>query len=997
MSEYHLYLLGEVHLEENGAPVAVDTRKALALAAYLVLNGRHLSRDALTAFLWPESDQSSGRGALRRTLSALRKALGEFGLEADRETVYLSGLWVDVIEFRRHLAQVQAHHSTGEAVCASCLEHLENAVSLYRGSFMEGFSLRDSLAFDEWQFQEAEQLRRELGEALILLVDGLLLVNELPQALEFARQWLSLDPLNEAAHRRLMELYFWDGQRSAALRQYRECLRVLDQELGVAPLEETTHVYEAIRKNELDSWNSESDRVSLAIADQLGVQPAPETNAPAFAPSSAGLGNTSIPSQTTPQPEGRLPMVGRQPEMQSLLDIYHSLDGGGRLVVISGEPGIGKTRLAEEFIRHVQSAGGKVLQARAYEGETNLAYGAVIEALRSGLDQAVGSDWTPSVNQFDIQEAARLVPELSAYLRDEISPAIAAGPGAQTRLYEGICRVLLALADGSQPGLLYMDDFHWADEASYDLLAYFVRRLPENPLLIVCTWRREGFGQEERLRSLSSAALRQNIYHQLELQPLDEAQVAELVQAAEEMAGDLPPAWRDGLAAETEGNPFFLVAYLHAWLRGDMPVEAAGHIPENIQTLLRSRLDQLSEISRQVVQSAAVIGRSFDYETLREIAGRSEDETVLALEALEMRGLIRPLVAGEGIPGTVLYDFNHEWMRLLVYQDISLVRQRLLHRRAAESLARRLAGSEWEAFAGQAAYHYRQAGQAAQAAVYYRRAGEYASQIYANGEALNHLEAALALGDPDRRGLFIKIGDLQLLKGNYGASIQSFETVAALSEVGELAPVERRLGQVYERLGGWSQATDHYQAALAAEQDNPDPKLEAQLFADWSLTSHRQGDSEAAAALAQQALSKAEALGDPQVLAQVHNLLGVLARSQDQLEQARLDLEASLRYAKQLDQPFSQAAALNNLALVLGDLGEYERAITLEQEALRLCVVQGDRHREAAVRNNLADMLQGYGEGEAALAELKRAVKIFAEVGVETEIWQPEVWKLVEW
>jgi DNA-binding SARP family transcriptional activator len=169
MSEYHLYLLGEVHLEENGAPVAVDTRKALALAAYLVLNGRHLSRDALTAFLWPESDQSSGRGALRRTLSALRKALGEFGLEADRETVYLSGLWVDVIEFRRHLAQVQAHHSTGEAVCASCLEHLENAVSLYRGSFMEGFSLRDSLAFDEWQFQEAEQLRRELGEALILL------------------------------------------------------------------------------------------------------------------------------------------------------------------------------------------------------------------------------------------------------------------------------------------------------------------------------------------------------------------------------------------------------------------------------------------------------------------------------------------------------------------------------------------------------------------------------------------------------------------------------------------------------------------------------------------------------------------------------------------------------------------------------------------------------------------------------------------------------------
>ncbi|HEX7974091.1 MAG TPA: BTAD domain-containing putative transcriptional regulator, partial [Anaerolineales bacterium] len=249
MPHLSLYLLGSPHIEMDGSPVEADTRKAIALLVYLAISGESHTRDALATLLWPDYDQSNARAALRRTLSALRKGLRQEALEVRWDSIgLLPGLdhWSDVTEFRGLLAASAAHgHPPGEA-CGDCLPLLSKAVNLYRGDFMAGFTLRDSPNFDEWQFFEADELRRELAGALEKLARGDLQAGDFELAIAAARRWSSLDPLSEEAHRMLMQCYAGSGQRNAALRQYCECVRILEIELGVPPLEETTALYRSI-------------------------------------------------------------------------------------------------------------------------------------------------------------------------------------------------------------------------------------------------------------------------------------------------------------------------------------------------------------------------------------------------------------------------------------------------------------------------------------------------------------------------------------------------------------------------------------------------------------------------------------------------------------------------------------------------------------------------------------------------------------------------------
>ena len=161
-------VLGPVRIDLDGVPLAVDTRKATALLAYLAVSGRQASRELLAALLWPESGAEEARGALRRTLSVLKSALGGVALDIDRTAVSLDGSLaeVDLRAFRLALARAREHHHAPDERCASCLRWLTAAVGLDRGEFMEGFALRDSEAFDEWQRAEAEAHRRDRAGAL---------------------------------------------------------------------------------------------------------------------------------------------------------------------------------------------------------------------------------------------------------------------------------------------------------------------------------------------------------------------------------------------------------------------------------------------------------------------------------------------------------------------------------------------------------------------------------------------------------------------------------------------------------------------------------------------------------------------------------------------------------------------------------------------------------------------------------------------------------------
>ena len=204
MARLTISLLGSPRIEVDGVPIAVDTRKAVALLAYLAVTGERKSRDTLASFLWPDYDSEHARAALRRTLSALGKGLGGEFLEIDRTAIALdpADAWLDVADFRRFAAEGQD----------------AEAAELYRGDFLAGFGLRDSLEFDDWQFFEAETLKRDFAGVLERLARVEAAAGRFDGAVELTRRWLALDELQEPAHRLLMELYARSGQRSAALR-----------------------------------------------------------------------------------------------------------------------------------------------------------------------------------------------------------------------------------------------------------------------------------------------------------------------------------------------------------------------------------------------------------------------------------------------------------------------------------------------------------------------------------------------------------------------------------------------------------------------------------------------------------------------------------------------------------------------------------------------------------------------------------------------------------
>ena len=493
MSQLRLHLLGSPRIEHNGAPIQVDTRKAIALLAYLDVSGESYRRDTLAVLLWPEADQTRARAALGRTLSALSKALERRWLSVDRHTVGLdwdAGPWTDLDRFRSLLAACGTHAHAEAEVCDGCLDPLTQAVELHRGIFLDGFTLRDAPAFDDWQYTQAEAIRSELAGALNKLTRCHVARRDFQPAISYCRNWLALDSMDESVHRRLMQLYYWSDQRGRAMRQYRECVRILDQELGVAPLEETTQLYQAVKEHQVPPPENEAPRApSHGEADRGRLQTRDE------APSGVL--------------QAEYPLVGRSAEWDALLQKYASVVTDGHLVVLEGEAGIGKTRLAEEFVAYQRSRGSAAVVARCYRGESSMAYGPFLKGLRSAIGRLDGSGGR--VEQLPSQwlgEAARLLPELGG-LRSETAPAPPLdSPGAQTRFFESISQLIQELLRGPVPGVLFVDDVHWADEATIDLLSYLARRLHGRPLYMLTTWRGEQMPADHRMRLTVAEAQR---------------------------------------------------------------------------------------------------------------------------------------------------------------------------------------------------------------------------------------------------------------------------------------------------------------------------------------------------------------------------------------------------------------------------------------------------------------------------------------------------------
>lgn len=905
-------LLGPPRVERDGRRVAFETRKALALLALLALAERPRTRDGLADMLWPDQDPERARGALRRTLSDLRSGIGPDLLEANHDQVRLvtgPQLSVDVVRFR----ELAARGRLGEAV------------DLFGGDFVEGLAVRGAPRFEEWVEAQSDALRRELVAALAVLTEERAATGDLLAAMRLARRWVEADALHEPAHRALIRLFAATGDRAAALEQYRLCVAILSEELGVEPLPETTDLVEAVRRGEVEP-----------------VRPAPATHRP---------GAVLL-----------TPFVGRAEQLAAARAVYEGVEAGGRVLLVEGEAGIGKTRFVEELLVGVRRRGGQVLTGRAYEDEAGLAYAPVVGALAEAARRA--ASWRHRVDAPALAEAARLVAELDPAATRVAWPG--SGPGAEARFVGGVWATLIAATTGDAPGALFVDDVQCADDASLALLGYGLRRLADHPVLLVVT-SRSPFDHPFRRAVATTARTGRGAV--VTLGRLDEQEVAALVRATGVTPDD--PAVVRGLWERTEGVPLLLVEYLRSGVD-------AAELPEGIRDILRARLGPLSPVARQVASAAAVLGRSFDTGTVRAVSGRTDDETVTALEDLVRHGVVRE--------GAAAYDFAHDMVRTLAYEETSLARRRLLHGRAAQ--VRGLSPAA-------AARHLQLADRTEEAAEAFRAAADEARSVYANTEAIEHYRAALALGHPARAGLLMDLADLLVVTGNYPAALQALEDAAAEAEPGERPAVEERFGRLRLRGGEYAAAEDHLQKALAGVPDS-EVARRAGLLADLSMATQARGDAGRARASAEQADRVALESGDRRALCRTQNLLGVLATDEGDLTTAVRHLERSRELADELDDVDLQVAALNNLALARRVTGDLDRATALTRRSLELCTAIGDRHQEAALRNNLADLLHASGQAEEAMAQLKRAVTIFAEIGQE-DAPQPGVWRLTRW
>ena len=272
MSELRLYLFGTPRIVFEGKPVKIERRKALALAAYLALAEQAQSRDGLAVLLWPELDREHARSALRSTLRALTTPIPLEWIQADRTTLALNRdvTWIDVNAFTELLSRTNAHGHTPDVVCDQCVELYKQAVELYRADFLAGFNLSDSVDYDDWQLMQQEWMRREFADIQGRLSQYYADAQQYERALKYAHRWIAVDPLHEPAHRQLMRLYAANGQRSEALRQYNQCIELLDAELATPPDAETKQLYEAIQNNQLPSNSTITEEPT---APATGIMP----------------------------------------------------------------------------------------------------------------------------------------------------------------------------------------------------------------------------------------------------------------------------------------------------------------------------------------------------------------------------------------------------------------------------------------------------------------------------------------------------------------------------------------------------------------------------------------------------------------------------------------------------------------------------------------------------------------------------------------------------
>ncbi|NUO52921.1 MAG: AAA family ATPase [Polyangiaceae bacterium] len=673
--ELEVRVLGELAVLSRGRPVELPaSRKTRALLAYLVLTGRSHLRTTLCELLWPGPDDP--RAALRWSLSKLRAALGPgddvFVASRDHLGIEPSRVVVD----RRRIDLSAAKLSN------TSLEDLEAAVKHVRGELLEGLDLADSYRFHEWCQAERASAR---GHHVAILGELVSRMADRPEAaLKYARARVGVDPLDEAAHAEVVRLLVELGESAQADAHIQSSTRMFERELGRAPrgLLLRARVRQPVRTDK--GASAELVPSVRPVATPAGPLP---SNVPA--------------------------LVGRKDEVARIGALVTGAAGGTRcpLLLVAGEPGIGKSRLLEEVSRATLERGGRVLRGRAHEAEMIRPYGAWADALPQVREPRALSD--------------------------------------RNRLFDALAAALEELA-GSQLIAVLLDDLQWFDEASVALLHYFARAARPRVLLACSVRRAELADNVHAVRMLRSLGRAERL-EEMSLSALDLSETAAL---ARSIGGAIDTS---GIFAEGGGNPLFTIEIARALARG----VSGGS--ESLAELIDDRLERIGGSALEILPWAAALGRAFNLDVLARASGIAAGTLVGAVADLETHGVVRESATAHD------YDFTHDLLRTGAYRRLSEPRRRLVHRQIALALGDPGAGGG--ALAADIAHHASLAGDRALCARACVAAAEHSHRVLANDEmarlALRGIESARELPAAERVRLEIELYRLCAMSGRF--------------------------------------------------------------------------------------------------------------------------------------------------------------------------------------------------------------------------------------
>jgi DNA-binding SARP family transcriptional activator len=922
-----IQLLGGLRLLEGDRELKFSApAKAVSLLAYLLVHrAQQSSRDAVAFVFWPDDDEPRARANLRRHIALIARALPAAEHAPPILADFRSIRWnpqypcsLDVAEFERLSAD-----PSGAAA----------ATALYRGDLLPA-------AYDEWILPERERLRSMHETNLERLTERYAGAGDYAQAIATARALLVHDPWREDTVRTLLALRNAAGDRAGALQEFEQFATRLRRDLDAAPMPETVSRYESI----------------LHGGDAAG----------------RAQGTSALERATAP---ATMPFVGRGAELLRLRQMWvRAMRGSGGAAIVSGDAGIGKSRLLTQFGATVALQGGAVVEGAATFPEA-LPYQAVVGALRSALpsirDVPLDPTWLAAAAEVlpDLRDAEPALPRLPTLEPDR----------QQDRLFEAVWRCFEALSR-ARPVLLVFEDVHWAGPATIDLLAYLARRAHGHPLLVVITCRDDEADASRPLSVLRHALRRSGAFTSIPLGGITTDELAEIVGTV------LGSAYRDTAFAQRAhdvcaGNPFFLAEIVRDCLAAPETL-AEPSLPPSLATSIDARVAGLTSPAQSLAQVAAVVGRAFTIEIIAAAAGTPEAHTVRCMDELLDVRLIRE-TGNAAERGSGEFAFSHDLIRSRLYECIPDAARRRLHRRIGFVIDANHAG-ERDALATELARHYDLGLETERAAAAYLTSARGALRLYADGEALRALSRAVEL-TADRDVLYEAVSLRETILGRAGRRTEQLADIDRLDALADSARDESRRLECLRRrvlyaraiddVDGQRRMLDALRARIAAREPGSLHAFCSEASATLNVSA---GRYDRALDDARDAVRAYTEVRDDAGIVRSLCLIADIAtlRVDPAASQSALDEATAIAVASSNEASIVRALAASALAAYMSV--DYERAGVAAERGLEICRTIGDREGEADFLFRLGNIAGRRFAVAGAVTNYASATEIYA-------------------